>query len=169
MLPGVWIVAEDGHQEGQGWGGARLWGILPMGKRTDPEVLVSQVVRNLGELPWFPSFALADSGLTWIEAGATSFEVRSRAAGRGVQVRFDINDEGDVVRAYSPARPYDVPGGFAEAPWSYEFRDHGQFDGVRIPATAVARFEEAGAPREYLRLRIRSLAFGFTGDGWLPD
>jgi hypothetical protein len=133
-----------------------------MGKRTDPEVLVSQVVRNLGELPWFPPFVLADPSLSWVDAGPASFEVRSQAAGRDVRVRFDINDEGDVVRAYSPARPYDVAGGFAEAPWSYDFHDHGRFSGVRIPATAVAAFEKGGEPQEYLRIRIRSIAFGST-------
>ena len=53
MLPGVWIVAEDGHLGGQGWGSARLWGIIPMGKRTDPEVLITQLVRNLGELVFY--------------------------------------------------------------------------------------------------------------------
>jgi hypothetical protein len=160
ILPGVWIVAEDGYRGNQGWGSARLWGILPMGKRTDPEVLVSQVVRHLAELPWLPCLVLAAPSLTWAEVGATRFEVRSEAAGREVVVRFDISDEGDVVRASSPARPYDVPGGFAEAPWIYEFGDHGEFNGMRVPGTAVARFERNEGPWEYLRMRIRSMRFG---------
>lgn len=88
MLPGVWIVAEDGHQSGQGWGSARLWGIISMGKRTDSEVLTSQLARNLGELPWLPSFVLADPTLTWTDAGETGFEVRSSAGDREVMVHF---------------------------------------------------------------------------------
>lgn len=117
MLPGVWIVAEDGHQGGEGWGGARLWGMLPMGKRTGPQVLIAQLVRNLGELPWLPSFVLSDSALSWTGAGGTLFEVRSSVGDQDVKVRFEINDHGDVIRARSPSRPYDVPGGYAEAPW----------------------------------------------------
>ena len=35
ILPGIWLVAEDGHRAGHGWGGARLWGKLSLGKRTD--------------------------------------------------------------------------------------------------------------------------------------
>ena len=31
MLPGVWIVGEDGHRAGEGWGSARLWGTIPIG------------------------------------------------------------------------------------------------------------------------------------------
>jgi len=160
VLPGVWIVAEDGHRGGQGWGGARLWGIIPMGKRTDPEVLAVQLVRNLGELPWLPSFVLTDPALRWTDAGETAFEVRSSAGDREVMVRFEINDQGDVIRAYSPARPYDVPGGYAEAPWYYAFSDHREFGGVRIPAAAVAKFEKGDGPWEYFRGRITSVTFG---------
>ncbi len=162
MLPGVWIVAEDGHLDGQGWGSARLWGMIPMGKRTDPEVLTSQLVRNLGELPWLPSFVLADSTLTWVDAGDTAFEVRSSAGDQEISVRFDISDQGDVIRACSPSRPYDVPGGYAEAPWYYEFSDHREFGGVRIPAAAVATFEKGDGAWEYFRGRITSVTLGTT-------
>lgn len=157
MLRGVWIVAEDGHQDGEGWGGAKLWGIIPMGKRTGSEVLASQFVRNLGELPWLPSFVLTDPGLKWSDAGDQAFEVRSEAGDREEMVRFEIDDEGDVVRAYSPSRFYDVPDGYAEAPWNYEFGDHREFSGVRIPASAVATFEMEDGPSEYFRGSITSV------------
>jgi len=159
MLPGVWIVAEDGHLGGQGWGGARLWGIISMGKSTDSEVLVSQLVRNLGELALLPSFALTDPTLRWADAGENAFEVRSSAEGQEVMVRFDINDKGDVYRAYSPSRPFDVPDGFAEAPWHYEFSDHRGISGVRIPTIAVARFEKEDGLYEYMRWRVTSITF----------
>ena len=160
LLPGVWIVAEDGHLDGQGWGGARLWGVIPMGKRTDPEVLTSQLVRSLGELPWVPALALADPSLTWADAGETAFEIRSSAGDREVVVRYEVDDRGDVVRAYSPARPYDVPGGYEEAPWHYAFSDHREFAGTRIPATGVATFEKGDGPWEYLRAGITAVTFG---------
>ena len=157
MMPGVWIVAEDGHEGGRGWGGARLWGIVPMGKRTDPEVLKAQLVRNLGELPWLPSFALSDSTLTWADIGDTLFEVRCSAGGQEALVRFEIDAAGDVIRAYSPSRPYDLPDGYAEAPWYYEFSDHREFGGVRIPVAAVATFEKDDGPWEYFRGTITSM------------
>ena len=159
MLPGIWIVAEDGYLGDQGWGSAHLWGNIPMGKRTDTQVLTSQLVRNLGELPWLPSFALADTGLTWIDTGETTFEVHSQAGDQEVMVRFEVNDQGDVIRAYSPSRPYDVPGGYAEAPWYYKFSEHRDFGGVRIPAAAIATFEKNDAPWEYFRVRVISVTF----------
>jgi len=159
MLPGLWLVAEDGHEGGQGWGGARLWGIVSMGQRTDPQVLKAQLVRNLGELPWLPSFALSDSTLTWADVGETLFEVRCSAAGEEALVRFEIDAQGDVIRAHSPSRPYDLPDGYAEAPWHYQFSDHREFGGVRIPAAAVATFEKDDGPWEYFRARITSVTY----------
>jgi hypothetical protein len=159
ILPGIWLVAEDGHRDGRGWGGARLWGKLSLGQRTDAVVLTVQLVRNLGELPWFPSFVLTSPGLAWSDAGQTACVARSRLGDREVMVRYDIDEHGDVVRAYSPARPYDVPGGYEEAPWSYEFSDHREFGGVRIPAAATARFEKSDGIWEYFRCRLTSVVF----------
>jgi hypothetical protein len=157
MLPGVWIVAEDGHRDGQGWGGARLWGIVPMGRRTDPPVLITQVVRNLAELVWTPSFALADESLSWTDVGENAFEVRTQAGGREVMVRFEINDAGDMVQAWSPARPYDVPGGFEEAPWGVVFGDHQEYGGIRAPGSAVATYEKDDGPWEYMRVKVTAI------------
>jgi hypothetical protein len=160
MIPGVWIVAEDGHRDGQGWGGARLWGIIPMGKRTDPEVLATQLVRNLGELAMLPSFALSDPALAWSEAGEGAFEVRYSVGGQEAVVRFEIDGQGDVVRAFSPSRPYDVPGGYAEASWYYAFSEHRDFGGVWIPAVAVATYEKEDGAWEYLRGWTTAVALG---------
>lgn len=157
ILPGVWITAEDGHQDSQAWGNARLWGIISMGSRSDPQVLISQVVRNLGELPYLPPFVLAVPTLRWTEVGENSFEVRSSAGDQEVMVRFEINQQGDIIRAFSPARPYDIPGGYAVAPWHYEFSEHQEFAGVRIPTTAVAIFEKDDGPWEYFQGRVTSL------------
>lgn len=68
-----------------------------MGKRTDPEVLVSQMVRNLGELPWLPSFVISDATMTWTGLDETRFEGRSRAGDKEIGVRFEIKDQGDLI------------------------------------------------------------------------
>ncbi len=157
IMSGVWILAEDGHAGGQGWGGARLWGRLPMGRRSDPQVLTSQVLRNLGELPWLPALALADPGLKWFAVNDSVFEVQANAGGRWVAARFTVDAQGDVVRSACAARPYDVPGGYEEAPWFCAFSAHRKFDAARIPAAAVATFEKSGGPWEYFRCRIVSV------------
>ena len=130
-----------------------------MGKLTDSEVLTIQLVRNLAELAWMPSFILADPGLTMTEISDAAFQVTSMAGDREIVVRFDVNEQGDVIRAFSPSRPYDVPDGFAESPWHYEFSDHRDFNGVRIPLAAIATYDKEDGPWEYFRGRITSIDF----------
>lgn len=157
MLPGVWIVAEDGHDSEQGWGEAKLWDLVPMGGRKTPEVFAMQRVRSLAELPWTPQFALAIPNLEWADIGDTAFEVRTVARTRELAVCFELDGNGDVIRA-SSKRYYDVPDGFVQAPWHYEFSDHRDYDGIRIPASAVATYEKSEEPWTYWRGSITSVA-----------
>ncbi len=159
MFPGVWAIAEDGHADGHGWGGARLWGVISMGFRRDPEVYKTQLIRNLGELPWIPAIALVNRDLEWKGTGSDAFEVKVDAGGQEILVRFEVDEDGDIVRAFSPARPYDVPGGYDEAPWHYAFSDHREIGGVRIPVTAVATYDKSDGAWEYFRGRILKITY----------
>lgn len=157
VMFGIWVIASDGHADGEGWGGAKLWGMRSIGGRTGPEVVAMQLIRNIAELAWLPDVATADPALTWTATGDDAFEIRADAVGRSVVVRFDVDDAGDIVRASSPARPYDVPDGFEDAPWHYDFSDHREFDGVRIPAVVVATYDFDDDPWEYLRAEVTSI------------
>ena len=156
IAPGAWAVAEDGHDGSKGWGGAKLWGVIPMGGRKGPEVFEMQFVRSLAELPWAPHFALAMPDLTWNDTGETTFEVRTAAAGQELAVSFELDDEGQIVRATS-TRPYDVPGGFEEAPWRCEFSNYRTFDGARVPGSAVATYEKPDGDWTYWRGEVTSM------------
>lgn len=149
----MWVLATDGHADGEGWGGAKLWGLKTVGNKSGPEVHATQLVRNIAELAWLPDIALADPRLRW-GGGRDSFEIRADAADREVLVRFDVDDQGDMTRAYSPARPYDVPAGFADAPWRYDFSDHHRIDHVRVPVSVVATYLLPDEPWEYLHAEI---------------
>ncbi|MEX1295284.1 MAG: DUF6544 family protein [Candidatus Limnocylindrales bacterium] len=153
IMFGMWVLATDGHADGDGWGGAKLWGLKSVGGKSGPEVHATQLVRNIAELVWLPDVALADPALRWGGSDDT-FEIRADAADREVLVRFDVDSDGDVTRAYSPSRPYDVPGGFEDAPWRYDLADHREIDGVRVPASVVATYLLPDEPWEYLRAQV---------------
>lgn len=156
IMPVVWAVAEDGHDGKKGWGGTKLWGVVPMGGRKGPEVFGMQFVRSLAELPWMPQFVLALPDLTWSDISDTSFEVRAGAAGQEFAVSFELDSEGEITRA-SSARPYDIPGGFVEVPWRYEFSNYQGFEGVRVPVSAVATYEKPDGDWTYWRGEITSM------------
>ncbi len=157
VMLGIWVIASDGHADGEGWGGAKLWGLKSIGGTSGPEVLATQLIRNIAELVWLPDLALADPALRWEPVDDESFEVTADAGDRVVRVRFDLDAAGDVVRASSPARPYDVPDGFEDAPWRYDLAGHRLIDGVRVPATVVATYDLPDGPWEYLRAEVVSM------------
>ena len=150
IMPGVWAVAEDGHDGSVGWGGSKMWGVVPMGGRKGPEVFSMQFVRSLAELPWMPQFALALPDLTWSDTGDSAFEVHTDAAGQEFAVSFELDGEGEITRA-SSTRPYDIPGGFVEVPWRCEFSNYRSFEGVRVPTSAVATYEKSDGDWTYWR------------------
>ena len=108
------------------------------------------VVPMGAELPWMPQFVLALPDLTWSDTGDTTFEVRADAAGQKIAVTFELDREGEITRARS-TRPYDIPGGFVEAPWRCEFSNYRSFDDVRIPTSAVATYEKSDGDWTYWR------------------
>lgn len=156
IMFGMWVLATDGHADGDGWGGAKLWGLKNVGGKSGPEVHATQLIRNIAELVWLPDTALADPSLRWGGSDDT-FEVRADAADREVLVRFDVDEAGEVTRAYSPARPYDVPDGFEDAPWRYDLGGHREIDGVRVPASVVATYLLPDEPWEYLQAEVTGM------------
>jgi hypothetical protein len=156
IMPGVWAVAEDGHDGGNGWGGSKMWGVVPMGGRKGPEVFTMQFIRSLAELPWIPQLVLALPDLTWSDTSDTSFEVRAAAAGQEFALTFEVNGEGEITRA-SSTRPYDIPGGFVEAPWRCEFSNYRSFGDVRVPASAVATYQKSDGDWTYWRGEMTSM------------
>ncbi len=155
IFPGVWLIAEDGHDGKTGWGGAKLWGVIPMGSRKGPEVFSMQLVRNLAELPWQPQFALAMPGLEWSDSGDNAFEVRAVGGDQEVTLRFELEND-EIIHVSSP-RYYDVPRGFVQAPWHYDFFDYRDYGSMRIPASAVATYHKSDGPWEYWRGKITSV------------
>lgn len=154
VLPGLWVIARDGHADGEGWGGAWLMGLKVISERRGPEVLPIQLVRNIAELAYLPDMARADESLGWSAIGDDAFEISADAQGITRRVRFDVDDGGDIVKAWSPARPVDAPDGYDDVPWRCDFTDHRDFDGLRIPTRVVATYEFEEEPWEYFRAQI---------------
>jgi hypothetical protein len=69
----AWIDAEDRLDAEGGYGGARLFGVIPVGSARGPEVTRSQLVRNLAELVVAPRAASRARGLVWMAVGEDAF------------------------------------------------------------------------------------------------
>lgn len=156
-LPGVAVMAEDAHNGERGWGGSKLWGLIPMGSRKGPEVLGIQLVRHLAEFPWMPQLGLGLPQLVWTDTGESTFQVSTSIGSRTEAVTFTLDGDDQVIRATSN-RPYDVPGGFEEAPWNCEFTGHRAFGNIHMPEAAVATYAKSDGDWTYWRCRVVSVA-----------
>lgn len=152
----MWVLAKDGHRDGEGWGGAWAYGIKSLGERRGADVLLTQLMRNLAELVWVPDLARDEPGLEWRDAGTDSFEIAYGTGTGRASVRFDVDDRGDVVRAFG-MRPLDLPDGPPEALWRCDFSDPREFDGVRIPVNVEATYELDHGPWPYFRAEVTSI------------
>lgn len=156
LLPLVWLQARDYHAGQSGGGSTKFWGLIPMGGREDPTAYRMQVIRNLAELPWMPSFALAIPNLEWKDQGELAFVLHARLAELDIVLTFELNEAGDVLRVHGE-RHYDTPVGYALAPWNIEYTHHKVLNGMRVPATAVATYEKPDGRWEYFRAELDDL------------
>lgn len=154
--PFMWVNAEDRLDRDGGYGGARLLGILPVGSARGPDVTRSQVVRNLAELVFVPSLASNLGGIVWSPAGEDAFILSAPDVDADAEVRFTVDDAGDVRSARSPDRPReDGQGGFLHEPYRLDFDGHDRLaSGVRIPHRSVGTFETAGGDWQYWRFEV---------------
>lgn len=155
-LPLVWLQARDYHADSAGGGSTRLWGVFSMGGRQDPTAYRMQVVRSLAELPWMPPFALVISGLQWQDQGAMGFTLRCSLTDPEIQLDFELNQAGDVVRVQGQ-RHYDTPQGYELAPWQIAYDGHRLAAGLRVPGQASAYYEKPDGRWEYWRAGLTDL------------
>lgn len=140
----------DGYAGGAGWMRGSFVGI-PFVRRSGPDIAAGAALRYLAELPWIPQAMYTNPRLAWREVGDRVAEVSTIVDGTRRAVSFHFDDQGDIVRAFTGARPRD---GDAPRPWSGTFHDYAEIGGVRIPTAAEVRWELPDGPFTYWRGRI---------------
>jgi hypothetical protein len=108
-----------------------------------------------------PQLALGLPELIWTDTGESTFQVSASIGGRAEAVTFTLDGHDQVIRA-SSSRPYDVPGGFEEAPWRYEFAGHRGFGNTHMPEEAVWRPTPTATVIGPLALQGREFRLGRT-------
>lgn len=152
----AWVDAEDRLDVEGGYGGARMFGFIPIGSARGPEVTRSQLVRNLAELAFAPLVASRARDLVWAAEGDDAFTMAALRIDPGAIVRYTVDSRGDVLSARSPDRPReDGRAGYQHEPYRLEFEGHGRLpSGERIPFRATGTFETAAGDWPYWRFEV---------------
>ena len=155
----LWLRIDDGCDGDEGWGRARVWGLLKSIDEHGPHLYRTQVSRYLTDLAFAPHAALANDRLTWHEDGEDAALVRIAAGERldgDAEARLVFGEDGDLVGASVPDRPRNVPGRDAleDTPFRVAYGRHVDVGGIRMPTRAEAGFEPDGVPQPLMRIRV---------------
>jgi len=152
----AWVDAEDRLDAEGGYGGARLFGLIPVGSARGPEVTRLQLVRYLAELAFAPLVASRARGLVWSADGDDAFTLAAPGIDADAIVRVTVDEAGDVGSAISPDRPRpNGRTGYLHEPYRLEFARHERVSsGERIPLRASGTFETADGDWPYWRFEV---------------
>ena len=144
----------DAFAEGAGTLDVRMFG-RTLQRQSGAEVSAGEGLRYLAELPWAPYALAANSELRWreLEGRRVAVAIGGRSS---LEVTFDFDEAGDIVRAASLTRPYRRPGGWVPTPWSGTFSDYRELGGIRLPAAAEVAWDLPEGRFVYWRGRILS-------------
>jgi hypothetical protein len=146
-----WYRDQDAALEG------RLWGRFPVLRARGPEVVRSEAMRYLAELPWAPQAMVGNRELEWREIDDASVDVATRVADSRVGVRLHLDEAGDIVKATAEARPRRVGKHAIGTPFIGSFGAYEEVGGVRVPTTAEAVWQLPDGPYTYFRARLTNL------------
>jgi hypothetical protein len=148
--PGVWIDALDRGVNGKGSMSVSLESSIPLFDRVGPELDQGAMLRLLSDFVLFPSIMLDERYVTWQSIDARRAAATFRAPGVSVTGTFEFGDDG-LARAFRADRFLDTGTGQPKLlPWSGEYDDYRQVNGLLVPHHFVGYWHVDGHPIPYV-------------------
>ena len=124
---------------------------------TGPKISEGSLQRYLGEMVWFPTFALNEH-ISWQTVNDTTAFATLNYHGNEVSGTFKFNSEGDFVQ-FSTKR---FMGNEANAPryeWVLDVQDYKVFQGYKIPSQMTATWKLPEGDWTWLKLQIDDVTY----------
>jgi hypothetical protein len=164
MAPFLSVRVRDGYVGGTGEMRVRLAALLPLVDRSGgPGLNAGALQRWLAEAVWFPTALLPGRGVTWQPVDDSVARATVTDGGTRVSLDFTFSPEGEIVRAYTPARFRDVGGTDVPTPWACSYRDYRWVDGVRIPGAGEVEWILPEGRLAYWRGRVVGVEYERAG------
>jgi hypothetical protein len=163
ILPLVFVRVLDAHVGGKGVMEVRLFGSLPLVRKTGPEVDRGELQRYLAELAWVPHAVRRNAALRWTMRDDNVVEVRAGegASAAGVDLIFEY---GDLSRVEADDRPHSVAGRIVPSRWLGRFFDYAQTEAGYLPRRAEASWLLPDGPFAYWRGELTAYAASAAAD-----
>ena len=160
FAPGVHVHVRDSYRAGVGAMRGEVLGLLPIvNAHGTPEMASGALQRYLAEAMWFPTRLLPGEGITWTAIDDTSAEVTLADGGARASLDFHFDAEGNLERAYTPARYREVKGRFEATPWEGVTLSTGERGGMRVPLEVEVAWHLPAGRFPYFRGRLGDVTY----------
>ncbi|AKU09712.1 DUF6544 family protein [Haloferax gibbonsii] len=160
LAPFLPIRVVDAFVSGSGSLEAKLLSVVTVADAPrSPELDEGELARYLSEMVWFPTAFLPGHGVRWEPRNDRS--ARATLAHRGstttVVFHFDENDE--VARVTADRWRDTGDGEYERCPWTGQFSDYREVNGVRVPAAAEVAWNLPWVDLPYWRVTIDDVEY----------
>ncbi len=155
--PLVHIKGIDRYLDGRGHMQIRLLSLFPVADSRGEEIDQGTLLRYLVETVWFPSAVLGEH-IVWEGLDESRSQATMTYGGITASAVFVFNEAGDVVNVH--ARRYgEFDGEFRLETWSIDLWDHGEFDGIRIPARGEITWKLEGGDFHWFDFHVMDIEY----------
>jgi hypothetical protein len=130
-------------------------GAIPLDSTSGAELVRSQLIAYMADLPWAPHAMLDDPDVGWTHAPGGELQLSMARADDSVRLTVELDAQGEISRMRG-TRPRWNSGGWRDVPWSREYGDYGTVAGLRVPRHAETRWE-TDPPFVHLRTHVTDL------------
>lgn len=163
MCPLIYFSGRDRFIDGQGEMLIKLNGLIPIVNESGPKLTEGSAQRFLGELVWFPTFALSRY-VSWTSINDTSAAAIINYKGATVSGTFRFNTSGDFVQ-FSTMRFKENTPNAERYEWVLDALDHQEFEGVRIPSYMTATWKLPEGDWTWLELQLLDVHYNEHHNG----
>jgi len=159
MSPIIKIRGRDKYVDGKGHMLIRVNSLINVVNEKGEKLDQGTLQRFLGELVWYPSFALSPF-IRWEPIDDFSAKATMTFHGVTGSGTFYFNENGDFTRFVAMR----YQGNKADAklfPWEITVSDYAVFDGIKVPSKMEATWHLEEGPWTWLKLQVADLKYNY--------
>jgi hypothetical protein len=159
MAPGVNITARDYYIAPRGNMLIRALGLITIEDAKGPAMDQGSMLRYFAEIGWLPTAWLPGPYVQWEAIDDTSARLIVRDAEHREELLVTFDEEGRILAVKSPARTYKAGSVEMVVPWSVNYSDYREVDGLRIPFGVEAVWHLPKGDEPYARFILTEILF----------
>ncbi|MCP1385317.1 DUF6544 family protein [Runella salmonicolor] len=157
MMPLVTILGRDKYENGRGNMLIKVLGLFALADSKGPSTDQGTLLRNLGEICWFPSAALRDY-IQWEQLDSLSAKATMTYGQVTASGVFRFNPDGDLV-SFEAKRYYDRKEGATLEDWLVTITGYKEFYGVRIGYQSEVTWKLKTGDYTWLKLEVTDIRY----------